>query len=449
MSRRRRASALRVSTLIDLCESLGMRRSPARLLVLHVLPLLALACGDGAGPSAETQAKDALAGPNPAPQEGEGPASAARLIASEVEETKGGGLHEPVAEPVAEPVPERTPDPEVAVGDVGLGALAGDPGMATPEGREGRMRDEPPPPLTSAEVLEVLGRVLAGGETPSDLMWRARAAEAIERDPKLGDQIVDRILAEGKTTTGREFGAMILASRGTAQGALRRLLSDPQIRLDPQYYLFVVQLLSMPHPEDETVDLVLSLRKSEDLMLHSIATKVLGGQIATLLSGGRKDAALRLAERLKTTFEGESEIAERALLLEAIGYGGLPETLPFVRGFVGAEEPELRIAAAKGLNLDDSPKGNKLLLRLTVDPDPEVQAAAIESLNWHTLSAAQQRTFYRSIMQDRVRPPNDGVLVHVIDKVLRGSARTDALEHLLARNRGSWVEGHINNVLAL
>jgi len=269
-----------------------------------------------------------------------------------------------------------------------------------------------------------------------------------DRDPKLSEHIVDRILADATSSAGREFGAEILASHPNSQAALRRLLNDPQVRADPQYYAVLSKLLFLVKPEDATVDLALSLRGSEDFMLHSIATAVLGHQIATHLSGGRKDAGVKLANKLKAIFRKETDLAERAMLLTAIGAGGLPETLPFVRSFVRDKEPKIREAAAKGLNLDNSKKGGQLLLRLAVDPDPDVQAAAIGSLHYHPLTTTQQKTFHSAIMSDQVRPPNDGVLVHVIDKRLIDPDRKHALTHLLKRNPDNFVTGHINNVLA-
>ena len=427
-----------------------MRRWLDSLLIALPLTLLVVGCGaKDAPPGDAAGSAEVAADPSP------------KVTATPAEKDTGGGLVADGARAPA-PAPALPKGPEGAVvapesvgampesvadvanvGDVGRGDS---PLGGTSEGDISR----PPEPvlLSSAEVLEELGKVLAGGEPPRDVMWRSRAAAACDHDPKLSEQIVDRVLAEGTTPAGRQFAAAILASHPNSQAALRRLLSDPQVRGAPEYYALVGQLGLMVYPEDATVDLVLSLRKSEDFMVHSIATGVLGHQIATLLSAGRKDAAVELAGKLQAIFAAETEVAERAMLLSAIGAGGLPETLPFVRRFVRAKEPEMRVAAAKGLNLDNSAKGGQLLLQLVVDPEPDVQAAAIESLHYHPLSAAQQRTFHRAIMSDRVRPPSDGVLVHVIDKRLAGAPRKEALLHLLERNKDNWVTGHINNVLA-
>lgn len=429
-----------------------MRSWLGSLLILLPLTLIVVACGakdappGGAADSANVAADltPTLAG-DPSPTLAETP----------VELDRGGAVAEGVRapEPALPTGPERAVVAPESVGvmhenvaNVGNVRL----GESPLPGKSAGDTSRPPEPviLSSAEVLGALGEVLAGGEPPDDLMWRSRAAAACDHDPKLSEQIVDQVLAEGTTPAGREFAASILTSHATSQAALRRLLSDPQVRGAPQFYALVSQLHRMVQPEDATVDLVLSLRKSDDFMLHSIATSVLGHQVATLLSGGRKGAAAELAGELQAAFAAETEVAERALLLSAIGAGGLPETLPFVRRFVRAKEPELRVAAAKGLNLDGSAKGGNLLLQLVVDPEPDVQAAAIESLHYHPLNAAQQRTFHRAIMSDRVRPPSDGVLVHVIDKRLVGAAREEALLHLLDRNKDNWVTGHINNVLA-
>lgn len=141
-----------------------------------------------------------------------------------------------------------------------------------------------------------------------------------------------------------------------------------------------------------------------------------------------------LLAKLKAEFEASSEMPERVLLLEAIGYGGLPRIRTFVRSFARSKAPELRRAAAKGLRHDDTPKGSALLLKLLVDPDPEVQSVAVESLFWRSFNARHQRALHAAIVSDRVRPPDDGGLVFLITKHLEGEARTQALEHLLARH---------------
>ena len=303
--------------------------------------------------------------------------------------------------------------------------------------------------VSSEEVLSTLKAVLAGQDAPSDPMWRSRAGSAVDRDPKLPGQIVEQIIAPSVNAAGRELGVVLLAARGNAQAAVRQVLSAPEVRSDPEYYRFLVQLLSMPKPEAETVDLVFRLRDSEDMMTHRIATTVLGSQIGTLYASGQTGAAANLAKKLQAEFKGSSDVLERASLLESIGRGGLSQTRPFIRGFARAKQPELRIAAAKGMLLDDTTKAVKLLLALSVDSDPEVQSAAVDSLHAHTLSLSEQRTLHRAVMSDRLQPKSDGVLVHLIDKRLVGEARIEALEHLLARHRdGGWVKGHIDNVLA-
>ncbi len=321
-------------------------------------------------------------------------------------------------------------------------ATAGQRGRRPPELRR-------PVLVSSEEVLATLEGVLAGRHAPNDPIWRRRAGAALDRDPKLGARIADQIIDRTGNAAGRELGVMILAAHGNAQATVRRVLNAPDVRSDPEYYRFVVQLLSMPRPEPETVELVFGLRASEDMMIRLIATRVLGGQIGTLHASGQTGAAVKLAKRLQAEFKGSSDVLERASTLESIGYGGLPQTRAFIRRFARSKQVELRIAAAKGMLLDDTTKAVKLLLELSVDSDPEVQSAAVDSLHAHTLSPAEQRTLHRAIMSDRLKPKNDGVLVHLIDKRLLGAARTEALEHLLARHGdGGWVKGHIDNVLA-
>lgn len=169
--------------------------------------------------------------------------------------------------------------------------------------------------------------------------------------------------------------------RRSSQAAVRRVLTAPEVRADPQYYLFVVQLTSMPRPEEETVELVYSLRASEELMTRRIATSVLGSQIGALHAVGQTDAALKLAKRLQADFKGSSDLQERASILESIGHGGLPQTRAFIRGFARSRLTELRIAATKAMLHDDTTKGVALLLALSIDRDPEVQGAAIGSLH--------------------------------------------------------------------
>lgn len=71
---------------------------------------------------------------------------------------------------------------------------------------------------------------------------------------------------------------------------------------------------------------------------------------------------------------------------------------------------------------------------LLVDPDPDVQSAAVESLVERPLDAAQQRVLHEATIAGRATPTSDSMLTILISRRLHGDARNAALEVLLARN---------------
>lgn len=414
-----------------MCNPGRVRRSQVWLLV----PLLALACGGNDAPTAVA--------PGP-------PSEAASSTPAHGAAEDGSVDDGPEAKL---PAPDGPAPGAPALADVADAPPTEPSAIAPPRGDTSRVSTPAPVPLTSAEVLAVLDGVLAAEPVPSDPMWASRAATAMERDPKLPEQIADRLIEETSAWAGRELGLTVLATKGTAQAPIRRVLNAPAVRAAPYFSSLLSRIRFMPGPEDETVELVYALRSSTDMATRLTATSVLGSYIERLDSAGRTDAARALATRLQADFKASSDLTDQAWIIQAIGEGNLRQTRAFVRGFTRSEHPQLRIAAAKGLSGDDTTKGVTLLLALSVDPDAEVQTAAVEALHSlqyiRALGKAEQQTLHRSIMKDRLLPTNDGVLVHLIDKQLEGTARTDALQHLRARHdESSWVMRHIEDALA-
>ena len=396
------------------------RRPRAPLLVL----LLALACEES-GPRPETAVVPA-ADPT-SPPTADAPVAAVAAVAAAVAA-----------------VPPALPDG----GEIG--------GLATPPADDLVRGDRAQPmvpqvELTAADVLAALERVAAGKDELPGFSWNYRAAALIERDPKLRQGIVDRLREPSCAYKVREFGVEMLVARSTTdiQAALRQVLGDPVVRADPSYWMLVNRLGNVQPPDDETIELTLSLRSSDPTTLRYAATATLGRQVATLIDRKRPAAAAKLVATLKSALKAEADPGQQALLLEALGVGGHPSSRGYIRGFARSKSAELRRAAAKGMIRDESREAAALLLELLVDPDLEVQAAAVDSLVERPLNAAQQRQLHTATITGRVTPKFDAMLATLISRRLQGDARRTALELLLARNpTEDWVRRNIEEALA-
>lgn len=403
-----------------------MRRSRSALLVLH----LALACDEsGARPdAAATPAANTTSPPAPANSVADAP------VASQPPSPPN---------PVADVPTPKPPEVERAVADVPM------PDLDRPGDRQPQILPEVE--LTAADVLAALDRVVKEGKDPSPgFSWHFRAADLLERDAKLRQTIVDRLREPTCPHAAREFGVSILVTRAhpDLQAALRQVLTDPVVRADPSSWMLVTRLGNVPGPDDETIELAFTLRASDESLLHHVATLALGGQVSALLERRPADAA-KLTARLEATLKAEPDPARQALLVEALGVGGHSRSRGVVRGYARSESPELRRAAARGMLRDESRQATTLLLDLVVDPDLDVQAAAIDALVDRPLDAAQQRSLHAATISGRIKPRSDHMLTILVSRRLVGADRKAALELLLARNtKDDFVRRDINAALA-
>lgn len=353
---------------------------------------------------------------------------------------QGAGAPQPDAPAPASAVPiasERTvgptAQPPIAAGDVA------------------HHESPPRPEITPTAVITELERIRAENSLPQRSTWAHDAGATVAGDPKLASRIAALLLEPTSTYLVRSVGISLLRTDGSEHGqaAIRGVLSDPGVQADSMYPILILGLLDMPRPSEETVALLRSLRSSEQVRVRDSATTVLGTQIWALSVTGRVPLADSLAAELTDALKASRDPSEQANVIEALARGNRPQTRATVRSFARSKDPLLRAATAKGLASDEGPEAVSLLLKLLVDPAPEVQSVALDSLHWRTLSAAQQATVHAAIMSGALRPKDDVLLALFVERHLGAAARNEALAALLARNAGDErVQAKLRELLA-
>lgn len=329
----------------------------------------------------------------------------------------------------ADPLPSTpaAPDPADAVADAPTGPRAGDVAFHRPQ---------PRPAIAPEAVIAELERIQAENSQPRAPDWERDAGAAVAGDPKLAGRIATLLREPTRTFLTRHIGLALLRTDATPHGqaAVREVLSDPAVQADRMYSTLLLGLAAMPRPDDETVALVESQRGRDDPQVRRAATTVLGTQVWALSVSGRAPRADALAAALTADLKTASDVEDQAVLIQALASGGRPQTRATVRSFASAKDPVLRAAAAKGLASDDAAAATALLMKLLVDPAQAVQSAALDSLFWRTLSAAQHKAVHAAIVKGTLRPENEAVLALFVDRHLVGPARAEALSAIAARN---------------
>lgn len=292
------------------------------------------------------------------------------------------------------------------------------------------------PEITAAAIIAELERIRTENSPPRTSEWTSDAGTTVAGDAKLASRIAKLLIEPTSTFLMRSVGISLLGTEGSEHGqaALREVLSDPGVQADSMYAILLLGLSRMPRPAEETVALVESLRSSAQVRVRESATTVLGGQIWALSVSGRMPLADSLATALAGALKASRDPAEQANLITALAQGNRPQTRATVRGYARAEDPLLRAATAKALASDEGPEAVDLLLKLLVDPAQEVQSAALDSLHWRTLSAAQLRTVHAAILKGALRPKDEVLLALFVERHLVAAPRKQALEAILARN---------------
>ncbi|MBL9099534.1 MAG: HEAT repeat domain-containing protein [Myxococcales bacterium] len=319
------------------------------------------------------------------------------------------------------------------------GAMAASSPIDAPSTGDVAFRSPPPRPvITPDAVIAELERVQAENTHPRVSDWTADAGATVAGDPKLASRIAALLREPTSSYLTRSVGIGLLRAETTEHGqaAILAVLSEPVVKTDMMYSSLVLALHSMPRPVEEVVALTESLRASDDAQVRRAATSVLGSQVWALAVSGRELRADELARTLAADLKSSRDPAEQAVLIEALAQGARQQTVAIVRNYARAKDPILRAAAAKGLASDDAAAATGILMKLLVDPAQAVQSAALDSLHWRTLSAAQKKAVRAAIVAGTLRPENEVVLALFVDRHLVDPARAEALAAIAARNVG-------------
>jgi hypothetical protein len=237
--------------------------------------------------------------------------------------------------------------------------------------------------LTAEELMNTLYTQADGTRVPDHerFLWRASAflREHPEACAELESAFTDA--AASHERRGLVLDLLVSARHDTAQASLTRLLATDEAASDPDFAYLFQRLSFLRSPTPETVDFVVAALETATGDHETAAAYSAGSVAGHLARRGDEPSATRLGLLLAKRVEDEPTAEGKAHGLRALANLKTDQFHDVFARFSRNPDPALRVAVADGLGETRTSAARTTLLELAADPDRDVRAAALRSLD--------------------------------------------------------------------
>ncbi len=209
-----------------------------------------------------------------------------------------------------------------------------------------------------------------------------RSSGLVKLHPAAANRLAEFGLNNQRTSGERTLTMNLLSAAGTesAQNAMRRILSDPAVRKDPQYGVFIQNFSFMDvKPTAATVDFLSGLMTGRRGYESYAAAHAFGACIHKFYTRSEKKRALSLNRRILAKIDAAKTPDERGEYIAALGNAGMFENNPRLTDFLGNPSSRIRAEAAMALRKTETSDVRRRMLPLFRDKDRNVQRSAIQT----------------------------------------------------------------------
>jgi|GEM_PF-2614504 len=209
-----------------------------------------------------------------------------------------------------------------------------------------------------------------------------RSSGFVKLQPRSAQRLADFAMKKGRTSGERTLVMNILAAAGTenAQAAMKNMLSDPNVRKDPQYGVLIQNFSFMDvKPTAGTLEFLSGLMNRKKGYESYAAAHAFGACIHKLYKRSEKEKALSLNNQIRKKIDGAISHDERAEYIAALGNAGMFENNRIVTGYFKHPNPRIRAEAVMALRKTETSDVRSQMLFLFKDKDRGVQRSSIQT----------------------------------------------------------------------
>ncbi len=224
----------------------------------------------------------------------------------------------------------------------------------------------------------------AGRGLPPQPGFMVRAVGRLRGWPDTADELVEAF-DSASAPKARRLVFDILASAGTmqAQRVMRELQSRPDVQVDPDFPTWVQRWAFVEHPTSESAAFVMQLHaEAFDRDDDDTRTALLYpmGSMSRQIETADPMASAALLETIRAELEPDADRRRMTAALAGLGNAARTSDLHTLVAFTDEEDPQLRAAAAESLRFLDAPEAETRLLEMLADHDGFVANRALRAL---------------------------------------------------------------------